>query len=104
MVRSATKADAPLLARMLHDFNSEFREHTPGAAVLEPRVRAFIEGGAKSYLIGGEPPIGFAQISFNPSVWSDAPVGLLEELYVVPERRGQGTGRGADGGDPRARS
>lgn len=78
---------------MLHAFNSEFREHTPGAAVLEPRVRAFVEAGTKSYLLAGEGPEGFAQLSFNPTVWSDRPVGLLEELYVVPARRGQGIGR-----------
>ena len=92
MARPATAADAPRLAQMLDDFNREFGDPTPGTAVLARRVQAFIEDGRKVYLLG-EGDQGFAQVSFNPSVWSDEPVGLLEELYVVPERRGEGIGR-----------
>lgn len=93
MVRTAEREDAALIARMLHDFNSEFEEPSPGAGVLEPRVLALIEGGAMTYLLGGQGPDGFAQISFRPTVWADDAVGLIEELYVIPDRRGQGTGR-----------
>lgn len=78
---------------MLHDFNTEFEDPSPGPAVLERRVRAFIADGRMSYLLGGEGPDGFAQVSFKPSVWSDDPVGYLEELYVIPDRRGKGIGR-----------
>lgn len=78
---------------MLHDFNSEFEEPTPGVAVLEPRVRRFIADGRMVYLLVGEGPEGFAQVSFRPTVWADQPVAYLEELYVVPERRGEGRGR-----------
>jgi GNAT superfamily N-acetyltransferase len=78
---------------MLHDFNEEFGDPTPGPAVLEPRVQGFIEDGRMTYLLGGEGPDGVAQVSFKASVWADEPVGYLEELYVVPERRGQGIGR-----------
>lgn len=91
--RAARPDDAALLARFLHDFNTEFEEASPGPGVLEPRVRGFIEGGVKTYLLGGPGPDGFAQFSFNASVWSDDPVGLLEELYVVPAERGKGVGR-----------
>jgi len=79
---------------MLHDFNSEFGEPTPGAAVLEPRVVAFVASQTKTYLLGGEGPDGFAQVAFIPSIWADEPVGHLDELYVRPSRRGQGIGRG----------
>jgi len=78
---------------MLHDFNTEFSEPTPGTEVLSRRVLALIENGAMTYLLGGEGPDGFAQVSFRPSIWADEPVGYLEELYVVPERRGEGIGR-----------
>lgn len=78
---------------MLHDFNTEFSEPSPGVDVLTRRVAAFIESGAMTYLLGGEGPDGFAQVSFRPSVWADEPVGYLEELYVVPGRRGEGIGR-----------
>jgi len=91
--RRANGDDAPLLARMLHDFNTEFGDPTPGAKVLERRVRAFIAGNVKNYILGGDGPDGFAQVSFNPSIWADEPVGLIEELYVVPGRRGDGIGR-----------
>lgn len=93
MVCQATSQDAPLIARMLHDFNTEFSEPTPGTDVLSRRVLAFIESGAMTYLLGGSGPDGFAQVSFRPSVWADEPVGYLEELYVVPGRRGEGVGR-----------
>jgi len=78
---------------MLHDFNTEFSEPTPGTGVLTRRVRSFIESGTMTYLLGGAGPDGFAQVSFRPSVWADEPVGYLEELYVVPDRRGESVGR-----------
>ncbi|MBA2521866.1 MAG: GNAT family N-acetyltransferase [Solirubrobacterales bacterium] len=93
MTRRAQPADAPLIARMLHDFNTEFTDPSPGAEVLTRRVSAFIDDGAMTYVLGGAGPDGFAQVSFRPSVWADEPVGYLEELYVVPDRRGEGIGR-----------
>ena len=93
VVRPADHDDASLIARFLHDFNTEFSEPTPGPEVLARRVGAFIESGEMTYLLGGEGPDGFAQVSFRPSVWADEPVGCLEELYVVPARRGRGVGR-----------
>ena len=91
--RAATPDDAPSLARMLDDFNREFGEPTPGIAVLEARVRTFIEGGVKDFLLVGGGPDGFVQVSFNLSVWTPGPVGLIEELYVRPDLRGRGRGR-----------
>jgi ribosomal protein S18 acetylase RimI-like enzyme len=32
-------------------------------------------------------------LRFRPALWKDALDAYLEELYVVPERRGQGLGR-----------
>ncbi|MBK8294106.1 MAG: GNAT family N-acetyltransferase [Solirubrobacterales bacterium] len=90
--RFAEHADAGLIARMLHDFQLEFGEPSPGPEVLEMRVGAFIEDRRMTYLLGGPGPDGFAQISFRPTVWDDDPVGYIEELYVKPDRRGHGTG------------
>ena len=91
-IRQARAEDAARLAQMLHDFNLEFGDPSPGPDVIEQRVRAFIEDGRKTYLLDADRH-GFAQVSFNPSVWTDESVGLLEELYVVPDRRGGGIGR-----------
>ncbi len=93
MVRRANVADARAIARMLDAFNREFGEPSPGREVLTRRVLAFIENGTMTYLLAGDGPDGLAQVSFRPSVWDDEPVGYLEELYVVPERRGHGVGR-----------
>jgi GNAT superfamily N-acetyltransferase len=92
-VRQATVADAPAVGRLLHDFNSEFDEPTPGAAVLAERVERLLAAGELIVVIGGKGPDGLAQLSFRPSVFDDAPIALLEELYVAPPMRGGGLGR-----------
>lgn len=93
MVREAGEADAPLLARMLHAFNREFGDPSPGVSVLERRVQTLVASGERSYLLAGDGPDGFAQIAFHASVWSEGPVAHLDELYVVPAKRGGGVGR-----------
>jgi GNAT superfamily N-acetyltransferase len=77
---------------MLHDFNEEFGDPTPGPAVLEPRVRRFVDEELKSFLLAGDGPDALAQVDFIASIWAEEPVGHLDELYVVPERRGNGLG------------
>lgn len=93
VARLATTEDAPALARMLHDFNTEFGDPSPGPAVLETRVREFLTQGVKTYLVAGKGPGGFAQVSLNASIWTEGPIVLIEELYVRPELRRRGLGR-----------
>lgn len=92
-VRLATPEDASVLARMLHDFNTEFEMATPGADALEPRIRELVRSGSVVGLIGGEDE-GLAILRFRPSMWSRGEIAYLEELYVVPSRRRQGIGEG----------
>lgn len=92
-VRRATPEDAAEVARLLHDFNTEFGEPTPGVAVLAERAERMLAAGALTVLLAGEGPDGLAQLRFSPSVWSDAPGAYLEELYVAPPQRGRGLGR-----------
>jgi ribosomal protein S18 acetylase RimI-like enzyme len=92
-VRLATAADAPAFGRLLHAFNAEFDEPTPAADVIAERAAPLIESGEVTVLFAGDGPDGFAELRFRPSLYTGALDAYLEELYVVPERRGHGLGR-----------
>lgn len=92
-IRLASAADAPAFGRLLHAFNAEFDEPTPDADVLAERAAPLIESGEVVVLFAGEPPVGFAELRFRPSLYTGALDAYLEELYVVPGRRGEGSGR-----------
>ena len=91
-VRRAGVDDAEVVAALLHDFNTEFDTPTPGVAVLTRRLRTLLPGGDLVARLRGDPPEGFAVVSFRPNVWFDAPVALLDELYVRPDLRGRRIG------------
>jgi GNAT superfamily N-acetyltransferase len=91
-VRRAGVVDAITIGRLLHDFNLEFDEPTPEPDVLAERVRHLLEAGEATVLVADEDS-GLAVLRFRPSLWRDALESYLEELYVVPERRGEGLGR-----------
>jgi ribosomal protein S18 acetylase RimI-like enzyme len=92
-VREAGAADAEAIGRLLHDFNTEFEEPTPGPRFLAERVRELMGGGDTTVLLGGQGPDGLAVLRFRPAIFSDALECYLAELYVAQERRGQGIGR-----------
>jgi ribosomal protein S18 acetylase RimI-like enzyme len=92
-VRRATAADAPDLARLLRDFQIEFDEPAPELADMERRYADQIRDDDVTVLLIGDGPDGFAQLRFRPWLYSDGLHSYLEELYVVPSRRGQGLGR-----------
>jgi ribosomal protein S18 acetylase RimI-like enzyme len=91
--RIARAADAAEVAGLLHRFNTEFDEPSPGAAALEPRVRGHVERGLSVFLLAGTPHTGVAQLRFREYLFTGEPICYLEELYVVPGRRGEGHGR-----------
>jgi ribosomal protein S18 acetylase RimI-like enzyme len=93
MIREATPDDAPEVARLLHDFNSEYSEPTPGVERLTEIVAGLIGRGEATVLLAGEAPDGLAVLRFRIAVWTGGPEAHLQELYVVPALRGQGIGR-----------
>ncbi len=90
--RVATAHDAAEVAALLDRFHAEFDEPTPGAEVLEPRVREHIERDLSVFLLAGLPDTGVAQLRFREYLFTGEPMCYLEELYVVPERRREGHG------------
>ena len=92
-MRQAVAADAERIARLLHDFNSEFGDPTPGPRVLAERVRELLAAGEITVLLSGSEPNGLALLRFRAALWANARDCYLEELYVVPDRRGHGLGR-----------
>ena len=92
-IRSAGAGDAPVVARLLCDFNAEYHDPAPPSGELARRIVALLDGGDTEILVGGDPPCGLALMRFRLSLWSRALECTLAELYVVPDRRGQGIGR-----------
>lgn len=90
--RIATTGEADVVAHLLDAFNTEFDTPTPGAPALAPRVAQLLAEGQVIALLAGRPPVGLAVLTLGPNVWYDGPVALLDELYVAPDRRGQGLG------------
>jgi len=91
--RIAGRDDATEVATLLDRFQAEFDEPTPGAEALEPRVREHIERDLSVFLLAGPPDTGVAQLRFRDYLITGEPMSYLEELYVVPDRRGEGHGR-----------
>ena len=92
-VRRAEEADAQVIGRLLHDFNTEFEESTPGPQAVADRVRELMDSEDFAVLLVGSGPNGLAVLRFRPSIYSPALECYLAELYVQPGHRGQGLGR-----------
>ncbi len=92
-VRRAGAADAARIGVLLHEFNSEFGELTPGPERLAARMVQLLEGGETEVLLAGAGPDGLAVLRFRPAIFSAALECYVAELYVVPALRGHGLGR-----------
>ncbi len=93
-IRRAGLEDAAEIARLLHDFNSEYSEPTPGVEPLTEYVRRLLAAGEMTVLLaGGARADGLSLIRFRTCVWTGGPEAHLQELYVVPALRGRGIGR-----------
>jgi GNAT superfamily N-acetyltransferase len=93
MPHRAQTSDAAAVARLLHDFNTEYGDFTPGPVALEKRMRVLLARGEITVVLAGDPPEGLALMRFRPALWTEKVDCYLEELYVVRARRGHGIGR-----------
>src|SRR3954469_21781749 len=96
-IRAATEADIPVILGLIRDL-AEY-ERAPDAVVAT-------EGGLRDVLFGGKPSaevllalenaeaVGFAVFFHNFSTWLGRPGLYLEDLFVKPEHRGKGSGKG----------
>jgi ribosomal protein S18 acetylase RimI-like enzyme len=92
-IRVAEPGDAPDFARLLHDFNAEFDDFTPGVEALTENARRMLTDGEMTVVMAGDGPDGFAELRFRRSVLTFELDAYIEELYVVPSLRGRGIGR-----------
>jgi ribosomal protein S18 acetylase RimI-like enzyme len=86
-IRRAGADDSGLIGQLLHDFNTEFEEPTPPAAILARRV-----AGLPHTAVLLAEDVGLVVLRFQPSLWTENLECYLAELYVRPAHRGQGIG------------
>jgi len=81
-VRRAEAADAREVARLLHDFNTEFSEPTPGVAILTDRARRMLAEGEITVLLEAAMALarqaGATVIELNTSEDDTAAIALYE--------------------------
>ena len=92
-VRRARVADASAVGQLLHDFNREYHDPTPGPVMLAERIGRLLGSDETVILLGGPGPDGLAVLRFRPAFWSAGLECYLAELYVAAARRGRGLGR-----------
>ncbi|HEY2716146.1 MAG TPA: GNAT family N-acetyltransferase [Solirubrobacterales bacterium] len=91
-IRRAVPDDAPTVAGLMHDFNTEFEDETPGVEVLREYTRPLIESGEILVLLANEAD-GISLWRLRTSPWTGRSEAYLQELYVIPALRGRGIGR-----------
>lgn len=90
----ATAHDAETVTQLQIDFGDEFDDPAPPFDVLLPRFRRLLADPAAFVLFAGEraDPFGYAVVTLRPTVYTDGPLAVLDELYVRPARRSEGIG------------
>jgi GNAT superfamily N-acetyltransferase len=87
----ATAEDAEIVTRLQVDFGDEFGDPSPPFDVLLPRFQRLLADPAAFVLLAGDraDPLGYALVTLRPTVYTDGPLAVLDELYVRPARRGE---------------
>lgn len=91
--RPASAADIPALHRLLHglaDYERLLHRFTITEAGLHGLL--FGPGAIGKAIVIGDPPAGMAIYYYTLNTFSARPGLFLEDLFVEPDRRGQGLG------------
>src|SRR5262249_984847 len=95
-IRPATPEDVPLVLRFIRGL-AEYERMLDRVTATEAALEEHLFGPQPycDVLIAedGDGPAGFALYFFNYSTFLASPGLYLEDLFVVPERRGSGIGR-----------
>jgi GNAT superfamily N-acetyltransferase len=96
-IERATERDVPLILRLIKGL-AEYEKLAHEVTATEAELRETLFGArpAGEVIIGytGDVPVGFALFFPNYSTFLAKPGLYLEDLFVVPEWRGHGFGRG----------
>ena len=95
-IRQATERDVPLIASFIRQL-AEYERLSDEAVMTDEMLRTNLFGARRfaEVLLGyeGDKPVGFALFFHNFSTFRGQPGLYLEDLFVVPEKRGKGYGR-----------
>jgi GNAT superfamily N-acetyltransferase len=96
MIRPATPADVPMIARLIRDL-AEYEKLAHAVVLRESDLDKHLFGSPKYAEVllaedaGGV--VGFALFFHNYSTFRAKPGIYLEDLFVIPEARGKGYGK-----------
>ena len=93
MIRRATADDAGDVARLLHDFNSEYEEHTPGVEALTDHAREPARRGRDHRPLRRRGPRRLLPAALPPLDLQRQARRLHPGALRRPGRRGEGLGR-----------
>ena len=95
-IRTTTEADVPVILQLIRDL-AEYERAPDAVVATEAGLREVLFGSKRSaeVLLALEEaePVGFAVFFHNFSTWLGRPGLYLEDLFVKPEKRGNGYGR-----------
>src|SRR6058998_1492567 len=95
-IRSASVEDVPIILQLIRDLATYERAPHEVTATEEQLIDVlFGQRPSAEVLLAfeGKSPVGFAVFFHNFSTWLGRPGLYLEDLFVKPEKRGEGYGR-----------
>jgi len=97
LIRPATPDDVPMILALVRELAIYEREEHQVVTTEADLHRALFESGHVAYCHVAEldgAPVGFALWFLNFSTWTGLPGIYLEDLFVKPQARGSGLGKG----------